>query len=213
MHDLPVDGADKVMVGASAALAGGAATMYRRVVRPWMYAWGARADEVDVVLPGDDLVSASTPRTTRAVSIDASIEAVWPWLVQIGEDRGGFYSYDWLERAVGAHIHNTQIVHPECQELSVGDSVWLARRYGQRARQVVADIEPKSHLVLMSEPGSDLHTTVQLTGPLSVVDAALADHVEACPGSGQQRGSTRASQDGARRAEGRGQPPRAHHHR
>ena len=120
---------------ASAALAVGAATMYRRVVRPWMYAWGARADEVDVVLTGDDLVSASTPRTTRAVSIDASIEAVWPWLVQIGEDRGGFYSYDWLERAVGAHIHNTQIVHPECQ--------------------VVADIEPKSHLVLMSEPDFD----------------------------------------------------------
>src|SRR6188768_3817653 len=50
-----------------------------------MYAWGARADENDVVPPGDDLVSASTPRRTRAVSIDASIEAVWPWLVQIGE--------------------------------------------------------------------------------------------------------------------------------
>ena len=75
--------------------------------------------------------------------------------MQIGEDRGGFYSYDWLERAVGAHIHNTQIVHPEWQDLSVGDSVWLARRYGQRARQVVADIEPKSHLVLMSEPDFD----------------------------------------------------------
>jgi hypothetical protein len=146
---------------ASAALAVGAATMYRRVVRPWMYAWGARADEVDVVLLGDDLVSASTPRTTRAVSIDASIEAVWPWLVQIGEDRGGFYSYDWLERAVGAHIHNTQIVHPEWQELSVGDSVWLARRYGQRARQVVADIEPKSHLVLMSEPDFDRMARVE----------------------------------------------------
>ena len=108
-----------------------------------------------MVLPGDDLVSASTPRTMRAVSIDASIEAVWPWLVQIGEDRGGFYSDDWLERVVGAHIHNTQIVHPEWQELSVGDSVWLARRYDQRARQVVADIEPKSHLVLMSEPDFD----------------------------------------------------------
>ena len=54
---------------AGVALALGAATMYREVVRPSMYAWGARADEVDAVLPGDDLVSARTPRTTRALTI------------------------------------------------------------------------------------------------------------------------------------------------
>ncbi len=75
---------------------------------------------------------------------------MWPWLVQIGEDRGGFYSYDWLERIAGAKIHNARAVHPEWQDLGVGDTVWLARRYGQNASQVVAAVEPKSHLVLMS---------------------------------------------------------------
>ena len=75
---------------------------------------------------------------------------LWPWLVQIGEDRGGFYSYSLLERVVGAHIYNANAIHPEWQDLHVGDTVWLARRYGDAARQVVAAVEPESHLVLVS---------------------------------------------------------------
>jgi hypothetical protein len=130
--------------------AAGMVALYRGHVRPWMYTWGATESEVGAVLPGDELVSPDTPRTTRAVTIDAPIDAVWPWLAQIGEDRAGFYSYDWLERAVGAAIHNSKELHPEWQHLGVGDSVWLARRYGAVARQVVAAIEPNSHLVLMS---------------------------------------------------------------
>ena len=127
-----------------------AVEFYRGRVRPWMYTWGASDDEIAASLPGDDLVDANTPRTTRAVTIDAPIEAVWPWLAQIGEDRGGFYSYSLLERAVGAHIHNANVLHPEWQDVRVGDTVWLARRYGDGARQVVAAVQPKSHLVLMS---------------------------------------------------------------
>jgi hypothetical protein len=140
---------------AGAALALGTEALYKRVVRPWMYTWGAYPDEVNAMLPGDELVSATTPRSTRGVTIDAPVEQVWPWLAQIGEDRGGFYSYDWLERSIGAHIHNTDIIHPEWQELQVGDPVWLARRYGPMARQVVAAVAPKSHLVLMSEADFD----------------------------------------------------------
>ncbi|WP_234834700.1 hypothetical protein [Mycolicibacterium stellerae] len=128
----------------------GAAALYRAEVKPRMYVWGAGDDEVSCPLPGDELVMAGVPRTTRAVTVDAPVEAVWPWLAQIGEDRGGFYSYSWLERAVGAQIHNADAIHPEWQRLEVGDTVWLARRYGQRARQVVAAIKPDSHLVLMS---------------------------------------------------------------
>jgi hypothetical protein len=115
-----------------------------------MYTWGAREDEVTAPLPGDELVSVHTPRTTRAVTVDAPIADVWPWLAQIGEDRGGFYSYSWLERAVGADIRNANTIHPEWQNIRVGDTVWLARRYGEVARQVVAAVEPSSHLVLMS---------------------------------------------------------------
>src|ERR1700757_4496560 len=128
----------------------GVAGLYLDRMRPRLYTWGARPDEIDAVLPGDDLVEPNRPRTTRAVTIDAPVRVVWPWLPQIGEDRGGFYSYSVLERAIGSDIHNADRVHPEWQQLHVGDTIWLAKRYGPSARQVVAAIEPNSHLVLMS---------------------------------------------------------------
>lgn len=119
-------------------------------LRQWMSAWGADDGEVTDPLPGDELVMDRAPRTTRAISIDAPAENVWPWLAQIGEDRGGFYSYSWLERLAGARIHNASTVHSEWQDIRIGDNVWLARRYGDRARQVVVRVKPESHLVLMS---------------------------------------------------------------
>lgn len=135
---------------ADAMAAVGFAALYRAHVRPWIHTWGARPDEISATLPGDELVDPDATRTTRAVTIDAPRHDVWPWLVQIGEGRAGFYSYSLLERAVGADIHNADVIHPEWQRLEVGDTVWLAHRYGSRARQMVAAVEPKSHLVLMS---------------------------------------------------------------
>jgi hypothetical protein len=120
-----------------------------------MYTWGATDDEVADTLPGDDLVDADTPRTTRAITIDAPASEVWPWLAQIGEDRAGFYSYDVLERMVGASIHNAGAIHPQWQDLSKGDTVWLAHRFGERARQVVAMIDPGTALALVSPPDFD----------------------------------------------------------
>ncbi|GAY18525.1 hypothetical protein [Mycobacterium sp. shizuoka-1] len=137
---------------AAVMAAAGAAALYRWVARPKIYTWGATAAEITAELPGDRLVEPGTPRTTRAITIDAPVDEVWPWLAQIGENRGGFYSYDVLERLVGARMHNADVVHPEWQDLQAGDTVWLARRYGQRGRQVVAEVVPKSHLVLMSAP-------------------------------------------------------------
>lgn len=124
--------------------------LYRGRLRPWLYTWGADEDEVSAVLPGDELISTDTPPTTRAVTIDAPLHDVWPWLAQIGEGRGGFYSYSLLERAVGARICNADVIHPEWQNIRVGDTVWLAHRYGDRARQVVVAVEPMSHLLLMT---------------------------------------------------------------
>jgi hypothetical protein len=128
----------------------GAVALSRGPVERWISRCGADDDEVTAVLPGDELVATGVPRTTRALTIDAPVDMVWPWLAQIGEDRGGFYSYSWLERAAGARIHNANRIHSEWQDICVGDTVWLARRYGERARQVVAAVKPKSHLVLMS---------------------------------------------------------------
>src|SRR5215475_6441438 len=128
----------------------GAVALYRGRLRPWMYSWGADDDELAATLPGDALVAANTPTTTRAVTIDAPIADVWPWLAQIGEYRGGFYSYSLPERAAGAHIHNANTIHPAWQDIGVGDTVWLARRYGDSARMLVAAVKPNSHLVLTS---------------------------------------------------------------
>ena len=123
---------------------------YRARVRSWIYRWGSDDDEIGAALPEDDWVAATSPRTTRAITIEAPVEMVWPWLVQIGEDRGGFYSYSLLERAVGVDVHNADRIRSEWQDLRTGDTVWLARRYGEAGRTVVAAVKPNSHLVLMS---------------------------------------------------------------
>lgn len=130
--------------------AGGVAGLYNWVGRPVIYNWGATDDEIKAELPGDELVQPGAVRTTRGITVAAPPAAIWPWLAQIGEDRAGFYSYDWLERLVGTRIHNADTIHPEWQHLNVGDTVWLARRYGRNASQVVAAVEPESYLVLMS---------------------------------------------------------------
>lgn len=119
-------------------------------IRARIYTWGATPAEVAAQLPGDDLLTPGRRRTTRAVTVDAPIGSVWPWLVQLGEDRGGFYSHDLLERAVGADIHNADTIHPEWQHLHVGDTVWLARRYGSLGSQIVAAVQPGEYLVLVS---------------------------------------------------------------
>jgi hypothetical protein len=108
-------------------LALGAAAVYAYAIRPWHLRWGTIDDEPDGALPGDELVPNAKLCATHAVSIDAPVEQVWPWLVQIGQGRGGFYSYEFIENALGADIHNTDQILPEFQDLKVGDQVPLAQ--------------------------------------------------------------------------------------
>jgi hypothetical protein len=125
---------------------------YHGTLRPWLYGWGATVEETYGRLPGDQLVAPGKLCSTRAITVAAKPEQVWPWLAQIGENRGGFYSYSLLERAAGAQISNADHIHPEWQRLDVGDTVWLAHRYGSTASEVVAEIVPDSHLILVSQP-------------------------------------------------------------
>ena len=111
------------------ALAGFA---YALTVRPAISRWGATDAEVSGPLPGDDLASPSGYRaiSTRAITIDAPPDAVWPWLVQMGSGRAGFYSHDWVERLLGmtyADGRSATRIHPEFQELHVGDKVPYSR--------------------------------------------------------------------------------------
>ena len=79
-------------------------------------------------LPGDELLDRPVVRTTEAVWINAPANAVWPWLVQMGQDRGGLYSDETLENLVGLNYHNADRIHPEWQRLAPGDRVRLAPR-------------------------------------------------------------------------------------
>ena len=111
--------------------------------------WGVTRAEARAAMPGDELVGAAKYRTTHAVSIDASAEQVWPWLVQMGQGRGGMYSYDWLENIFGLHMHSAQRIDPALQNLTVGDCVRLVPEGTEPAlRFAVARVEPPHVLVL-----------------------------------------------------------------
>jgi hypothetical protein len=100
-----------------------AAAVYHPLLLPWMMTWGATTEEARMALPGDDLVPQATFQSTRAITIAAPPERIWPWLVQIGQDRGGFYSYDWMENLIGADIHNADRIVPDWQHRVRGDFV------------------------------------------------------------------------------------------
>lgn len=99
---------------------------YIFAVRPWHLRWGANDEEVDLLLPGDDLVPDAKLKATHAITINAKPEHIWPWLVQIGQGRAGFYSYDWIENAMGLEIHTVDQVLQAFQELKVGDLIPLS---------------------------------------------------------------------------------------
>jgi hypothetical protein len=76
--------------------------------------------------------------------VNAPVEAVWPWLAQIGQDRGGFYSYEWLENLAGCRMHNADAIHPEWQQRAIGDVVKLHWALGNK----VTGFEPNHAMVL-----------------------------------------------------------------
>ncbi|MFZ5869245.1 MAG: SRPBCC family protein [Actinomycetota bacterium] len=117
--------------------------------------WGARREERLAVLPGDELVAEPAATSTLAVTVHAAPEDVWSWLAQIGQDRGGLYSYQRLENLVGLQIHNADEVRPEWQ-LRVGDRVVLVPAgWGPLPDGYslpVVELDPGRSLVLLQSP-------------------------------------------------------------
>ncbi|MFZ0548362.1 MAG: hypothetical protein WAM60_23140 [Candidatus Promineifilaceae bacterium] len=95
--------------------------LYLTLVWPWMSTWGATKEEQEKALPGDELVPAAMIQTTKGITIQAGPEAIYPWLLQIGVDRGGMYSYDRLENLFGLNVHTVDTIVPEYQQAAVGD--------------------------------------------------------------------------------------------
>ncbi len=118
--------------------------LYAVILRPRQLRWGATDEEARMRLPGDHLLAFPDMVATRALTIAAPADHVWPWIAQLGQGRGGFYSYDWLENLIGCDIHSTDRIHPEWQDLEVGDQIHLA----PNVALTVAQVQPGRALVL-----------------------------------------------------------------
>ena len=123
---------------------GVAAATYIFVARPWHLRWGANTQERDASLPGDDLIVSPDLTATRAITVRASAGQVWPWIAQLGQGRGGFYSYDFVENLAGCDIHSADRIVAEWQDIKIGDEIKLAPAVGLE----VAGLEPGRSLVL-----------------------------------------------------------------
>jgi hypothetical protein len=124
------------------------------LLRPWHTNWGTTRAERMSRLPGDALVPDAHYRIDHAVTVRAPADSVWPWLVQIGQDRAGFYSYDRLEQLIGDDVHNADRIHPEWQDRKVGDLVratqpdYLGGRFGSSLGWHVVEVAAGRAVVL-----------------------------------------------------------------
>lgn len=176
----------KLSTFAAAAVA--AAVVGYLLWRPRMLRWGATVEEAAEALPGDDRTPHPRVQSTRAVTIDAPPEQVWPWLLQMGIGRAGFYSHDWVERLL-SHAryvegkHSATRIHPEIAPLQVGDTVPM----GAGAYAPVTEVEPYRYLVaqeafvLRPLPGNKTRLIMRYRGSGFVAPAARAVRTDAGP--------------------------------
>jgi hypothetical protein len=122
---------------------------YSFAVLPRLRRWGASPDEVARALPGDEFVPDPLYTTTHAVTVHATAEAVWPWLVQIGQNRGGFYTYDALENLAGLKVRSADRIHPEWQDLHAGED-YLSLDPDETMKMTIAVLEPPHAFVVRS---------------------------------------------------------------
>ena len=121
------------------------------VIRPWMLAWGSPPQIQKLHLAGDDLSGGSV--YTRAVLVHAPPEKIWVWIMQIGQDRGGFYSYAWAENIFFADMENVYEIRNELQVPRMpGDTVWMASkdRYKGEGHQIIAQIVTNNSFIMVS---------------------------------------------------------------
>jgi hypothetical protein len=122
------------------------------LARPRLRRWGATAEEVSRTLPGDDLVSGAMHVTTHAITIQAPPADVFPWLVQLGQNRGGFYSYDALENLMKLDIHSADRIHPEWQDLVAGHDFVTLDPDGYMKMTIAALDPPRAFVIRTGGP-------------------------------------------------------------
>jgi len=129
------------------------ALIYHLGLRSWCMHWGATGAEVAATLPGDELLPAyAGPGITHAITVKAPPEKIWPWLMQIGQDRSGFYSYTLLENAFGADMPKVERLVPEWKPRAQGETVWFAtpRRFDGQGKMIAAVVQPNRAFAMVS---------------------------------------------------------------
>jgi hypothetical protein len=135
---------------ASVALGAGAGALVYGLLRQPILTWGATGSEASSRLPGDELLEDADSLTTRAISIDAPVSSVWPWLAQIGPaPRGGAYTYDWIENLLGLNMHSADRILEDYQHPEIGETVDLGSNQMQLER-----VEPNHLLAWRSGDGN-----------------------------------------------------------
>lgn len=124
------------------------AGLLARIAEPILRNWGSVPEERQRPLPGDELLQKGWTTHTRAIDIGADQRCVWRWLQQIGQGRGGFYSYTQLENIFGLRIRNARTIHPEWQQIEVGELIRLHPGGGM----VVWDILRPQYILLAGTP-------------------------------------------------------------
>ena len=113
---------------------GGAAFMGLHILLPFLHAWrvrwGATDDELARAWLGDELVPHPRSGFTHAITIQAPVSQVYPWVAQVGQNKGGFYSYEFLENLIGCNIHNADRLEAEWQVVKIGDLLWMHPKAG-----------------------------------------------------------------------------------
>ena len=120
--------------------------LYRWILKPWHMRWGATDDEAERTMPGDDLIPGAG-QATRAITVKAAPEDVWPWLVQLGYGRAGWYSYDWIDNDFQPSADR---VLPEHQQLQPGDKILMMPGMGFEVRAIA----PPESIVSVLDDGS-----------------------------------------------------------
>jgi len=106
------------------------ALVYWIFIRPVHISWGATTAEQQMKFPADELISPNRIVSTRALTIHSPTEKIWPWIAQTGQNRGGFYSYYWLENLFAAKMHNADSIVPKWQNPLPGDTVYYGEGEG-----------------------------------------------------------------------------------
>ncbi len=117
-------------------------------ITPWMDRWGATDEEIAATFPGDELLPEPASFINRAITIDAPPEHIYPWIVQLDANKGGWYSYTWLESLMNCPMVNADRIHPEWQDLQVGDEVHMCPNEPAPPPYIVAQIHPNQAIVM-----------------------------------------------------------------